>query len=194
MTVAEILFTLGPRACVGGGFLRYAQGLSEELKDIDLLFADPEAVEIATRMLKEADYHLTFESNNAKTWRLAEDLPPVQLVTRWYFSPEEHCKRFDFTIAQCVMWCDGDAWMIFEEERFVEDCQGKRLTYTSPTREEEPLGSLRRALRFSERGYHIHSESLARLVHQMYFTIQKREEDLSDFQVWRGMSLRAGNY
>jgi hypothetical protein len=141
---------------------------------------------------------VTLESRNAVTFN---GLPPAQIVTRWEFTPKEHIERFDFTITQACIYWTGAMWVGYCDCWFEMDARNKKLVYTRPNREEEPLGSLHRAFKFVGKGYKLSGEQFAKLAERMTYRVLEAadEFDLSLFSedekmqhIWRTWSWRAG--
>ena len=182
------------RVCVGGGFIRsMVQG--EPAKDVDLFVSDEEAAEWVKARLS-AGRETTLDSRNATTY---QGNPPVQVVTRWMYPPEEHIRRFDFTIAQACVWWSVDRFVGKLHERFIEDATERRLVYTAPEREEEPLGSVIRKDKFIAQGYTMSAHQWAKLMARTEQRLQEAREtegyDATDevpMSMWTTWALRAG--
>lgn len=150
---------------LAGGFIRsVVEG--EKPKDIDLFGPTHQDLERYSELLAGTRGRL--KTNNAISIQLPEI--QVQFILRWLFNhPEDVIRSFDFTIAQAVVWFDRGAgtfgeWKGLCAETFLEDVAGKKLIYTSPTREEDAAGSLLRVNKFLGRGYRISDEDLAKVV------------------------------
>ena len=190
--VVQIILQQDPlNAGVGGGFIRYALGYENVLNDIDIFFTNEGSRTIADKILRHAGYRKTVSTANAFTYT-KENETKIQLVGRWYYPLDEHIERFDFTICQaCIFYTQNKVWGGYAGDTFHEDCRAKELKYTQPEREEEVLSSMRRALRFTARGYELPVEDLGLLQMQ----INKRLTDvefLEDRQTWLTLSARAG--
>ncbi len=213
--VMGVLVQNPEKVILAGGFIRsVVQG--EEPNDIDLFITDQEAAERAEFYLRKTR-EVTLQSRNAVTFGPFIDhavwTPPVQIVTRWQYTPLEHIERFDFTICQACIYYSRISLLGYEglqAEWFVEDSLNKKLVYTRPVREEEPLGSMHRAIKFVSRGYSLSGEQFARLAERMVYRVLRvaEEENITLFwdghpgttemddatmnKIWRTWSWRAG--
>lgn len=143
---------------VAGGFIR-ACIAGEQPSDIDVFCDSRENAERSARKLANELSCSLIETDNAYTVRSPL---PVQFIHRWTFNHPSACiESFDFTIAKAAVWYQEGAWCSLADSRFYPDLAAKRLTYTSPVRNEEAGGSLLRVLRFYQRGYRIPLPSLA---------------------------------
>lgn len=163
------LLTQHPRRLyVGGGFIR-ATIAGETPSDIDM-FGDDAAwlLSVAHSLVAlrpGAKMHVT---KNAITV-LTPDRLSVQFITRWTFpDPQALIRSFDFTVCQAAIWRGGNQsnspWRSSIDDRFYEDLAARRLTYTSPVREEEAGGSMLRVLKYVKRGYSIQVGSLGAVI------------------------------
>jgi hypothetical protein len=162
---------------LGGGFIRETIA-GGEVRDIDL-FGPTKG-----RLIDAADGLATrrevkpYRTDNAITV-LAPPRLPVQFITRWAFTDAEAlAASFDFTVCQAVVWFDKSdlRWKSVTSDAFYPDLAARRLTYTSPVREEEPGGSLLRVRKFLARGYSIQAPSLAAVVSQLMGKVRNVEE------------------
>jgi hypothetical protein len=191
--IRVILGTLSGKGAVGGGFIRFAMGYEDAPNDIDLFFTDSISRSYAATMLEEVGYRKTNNSPNAYTF-IKEGCIKVQLVGRWFFSLREHVARFDFSICQACVYIEDGLWEGWLSNSFQNDCEKKILTYTQPERDEEPLGSIRRALRFASRGYELPVIELGKLQMQIHKNLADTPR-LDVLDVWVTLSARAGgNY
>ena len=89
-------------------------------------------------------------------------------------------KSFDFTFACAALWWDAEKeeWDSLVHETFYEYLAEKKLVYLSPTREEDPAGSLIRVLKFNRLGYDIPTKSLAGVVARL--SKKANEDDIID--------------
>jgi len=90
----------------------------------------------------------------------------VQVIHRWtYDVAEDLVQSFDFTIAKAAVWFDPVVgWNSMCDETFYPDLAAKRLTYTSPQRNEDAGGSMLRVLKYYQRGYRIPLDSLGAVI------------------------------
>lgn len=149
---------------IAGGFIRSVI-MHEEIRDIDVFARDSElAKEVAN------GYSNSFtpparlmETKNAIT--LPTKKPVVQVISRWHFSePKGVIGSFDFVHCCAVIWWDGENWDSACHDQYYRDLAGKHLTYTAPTRMEDPGGSMVRVLKFMRRGFRIDAENLGRVM------------------------------
>lgn len=159
------------RLFLAGGFIRSIIA-GERPSDIDL-FGPTEAVLRASAedLQKYRMGSRIHKSDNAYTL-LSPPRKPIQFITRWlYLDPEVLLKEFDFTVAQAIIWWDGDYWQSLASPRFYVDLAAKRLYYTSPVRKEDAGGSLLRVRKFLSKGYSIQIGSLAAVVARLAMAV-----------------------
>lgn len=171
-----------PQLLLAGGAIR-AVISGEPVNDWDLFGPTRHALD-ATMQKLAADYYRanlpskTHKSANAITV-LAPPRAPVQAITRWlYTKPEDLVDSFDYSVARAAIWFEGGKWRSLADPRFYSDLAARRLHYCTPTRDEDPGGSIMRAVKFLKRGYSISPESLGQVIARLCAGI--RSEDLSD--------------
>lgn len=183
---------------VAGGFIR-ATIAGEDPSDIDITGASPEVLDAVCSSYQLARLKAGAAPDQVKVHRTQNAITvsepgqlPVQFITRWTY-PEDADRAglldsFDFTVAQAAIWWrpEGDGPQGFvsrANERFYADLAAKRLTYTSPVRDEDAGGSMLRVLKFAKRGYHIDPNNLAavcaRLISGMPITEETPEACVS---------------
>ncbi len=119
------------------------------------------------------DEHLdTFESDNAITIRGGRY--KVQIIKRWQFAKAADClAAFDFTISCACLWAVAGKWESACRDDFYSDLAAKRLTYLSPTRDEEAAGSMMRVMKFLRRGYYIPQKDMGAVIARMVMKAQQ---------------------
>lgn len=151
---------------VGGGFIRETIA-GGTVNDIDLFGPAQDRLETAASYLQSRrEGSRIHKSDNAITL-LAHPRLPVQFITRWLFAEAEPLMAsFDFTVCQAVIWFDRrpGIWKSCIADTFYSDLAARRLTYTSPKRDEEAGGSMLRVRKFLQRGYNIQALSLAGVI------------------------------
>lgn len=165
----QLLSENAPTLYVGGGFIR-ATIAGETPADIDFFGSSKEALSAIARPLQErrgagTRVHTT---KNAITVITPGRLP-VQFITRWLFDDGAAVvESFDFTVCQAVIWREGKStgaqFTSSCGAGFYPDLAARRLTYTSPQREEEAGGSLMRVLKYLKRGYTIQADSMGAII------------------------------
>jgi hypothetical protein len=122
------------------------------------------AIDIRNKAKERIDYH---ETDNAFTIDNDEWPHPIQVIHRWSFKqPRDVLESLDFTICQAMIWYDREAkaWVGTCSADFYQDLAAKRLTYTSPVRDEDAGGSILRVLKYYQRGYRIPLDSFGRVL------------------------------
>lgn len=153
---------------LAGGFIR-ATILGERVNDIDLLGPDKEALHSAAKDLALSRQGRVHSTDNAYTV-LASPRFPVQFIHRWlYDDPEQLLAEFDFTIAQAVIWWDGEhgVWRSRCADTYYPDLASRTLRYTAPKRAEDVGGSLLRARKFIAKGYILPAPQLAAVISRL---------------------------
>lgn len=147
---------------LGGGFIRETIS-GGAVQDIDLFGATAGQLLDAADALALKRGVKVHTTKNAITVACAPRLP-VQFITRWTFTEVEPLiASFDFTVCQAAIYFDRVMlrWRSAIGAGFYPDLAARRLTYTAPTRDEEPGGSMLRVRKFLMRGYNIQALSLA---------------------------------
>lgn len=171
--VLEIMKERPGNVFLAGGFIRAAVA-NEKASDIDLFVPSVDEAQLVALLLKsEEPKAKIYKSDNAFSVKL--ERMPVQVIHRWtYEKAEDLVESFDFTIAKAAVWFDPSVgWSSLCAPSFYPDLAAKRLTYTSPQRNEDAGGSILRVLKYYQRGYRIPLDSLgaviARLVEAVDF-------------------------
>lgn len=160
---------------MAGGFIR-ACIANEEVQDLDLFAPDAERADLYARAVAGGAGTI-YKTQNAITIRRPDVPFPIQVVHRWtYVTAEELIESFDFTIAKAVVWCTTlrdntnhkPGWTSIAHDNFYIDLAAKRLTYTSPKRNEDAGGSALRMLKFYQRGYRIPLDSMGAVLARLY--------------------------
>jgi hypothetical protein len=184
--VRELLSRHAGKLFLGGGFIR-AVIAGEEIGDIDLFGTDPVWLrKVAEGFSAGREGSRLHISKNAITL-LTPNRMTVQFITRWTFDGQGPIHRatalvqsFDFTVCQAAVWRAGtnsnDRWESLISDRFYIDLAARRLTYTSPVREEEAGGSMLRVIKYVKRGYTIQVGSLGAVIARL--TAKVHEERL----------------
>ncbi|WPA89679.1 hypothetical protein MTATph1_CDS0192 [Moorella phage MTATph1] len=154
-------------AIIAGGFIR-AYFAGETPSDLDLYFRNEDAVIKAIDVLKTTKWSIVAETQRAITFE--KDKKIVQVITYLFGEPEEIIKAFDFTICAAALFVDSadEKWRLLIHNDFFEHLAGRLLVFTgSPL----PLASLKRAIKYVQRGYHICDENLISLARAIAETI-----------------------
>lgn len=175
------------RLFLSGGFI-CSTIAGERVSDIDLFGPDADDLErhaIHLALKRKGRVHTT---DNAHTI-LSPPRKPVQFISRWVFDePHKLIKSFDFTICQAAVWFEGEHWLSICSDGFYPDLAARRLTYTSPERNEDAGGSLLRVRKFLAAGYNIQAPSLgrvlARLVSRVDFARLSARGEISEEEWW----------
>lgn len=174
--IRDLLKTHGWKLMVGGGFVR-ATIAGETPNDIALFGPDAEFLKnVAHGLAAQRPGSKLHTSGNAIAL-LTPGRLPVRFITRWTFrDAAELVASFDFTVCQAAVWRSKGGvaqWRSCIGERFYVDLAARRLTYTSPQRDEEPGGSLMRVLKYVKRGYSIQVTSLGAVIARLHVTARK---------------------
>lgn len=169
--VIKALKSYPGRVFLAGGFIRACVS-GEEVSDIDLFVPSKMEADLLSQILLVKETKV-FTSDNAITLKYPDNTPPIQIIHRWtYEKPEELIESFDFTIAKSVVWFDGENWQSLIHDTFYADLAAKRLTYTSPQRNEDAGGSMLRVLKFYQKGYRIPLDSLGAVMARLVMGIK----------------------
>jgi hypothetical protein len=175
-SLAELLKKM-PGLVVAGGFLR-ALVASEEVRDVDIFARSPELANQAAVFYASRTSTSVYRSKSAYT------VEKVQFVHRWVFpNPERLLDNFDFVACKAALWHD-EGWKSLADPRFYGDVAARRLTYTSPAREEGAADAVLRLLKFYRMGYRATRRSLAEVLNR-FIDLSAKEIELmyldSDF-------------
>lgn len=169
------------RLILAGGYIRSTIA-GEEVSDIDLFAPTRTVLERAIESLESGRSRAGHKvrivrTKNAQTL-LTMGQMPVQAIHRWLFDRAEDCiASFDFTVSAAAIWHEAGMWHSACHDRFYADLAGKRLHYTSPSREEEAGGSMLRAMKFARRGYSIDMLSLGEVISRI--VVRMRESPMA---------------
>ncbi|HBA72305.1 MAG TPA: hypothetical protein DCZ63_09000 [Geobacter sp.] len=168
---------------LGGGFIR-ATIAGEKPSDIDLFGKSKEQLEAAARALADDRFRAKFHETKNAFSVFSGVRMPVQFIFRWLFDTPDACmSSFDFTVAQAAVWFEDEHWHSVCHAQFYSDLAARRLTYTSPIRNEDAGGSLLRVRKFLARGYNIQAQSLAAVTARLFMAVEwgkiQTEEDAS---------------
>lgn len=157
------------RVVLAGGYIR-SMIANETVNDIDLFPCNKYLAKGIFEQIKSSgDYAYAHESGNAYTVRFPGK-PAIQIIHRWvYDDVESLLQSFDFTVARAAIWFDRNpdqsgSWFGVCDKNYYEDLAAKRLVYCYPRREEEPGGSMLRAMKFITRGYRMPLDSLSGVI------------------------------
>jgi hypothetical protein len=172
---------------LGGGFIRSIVA-GEQVNDIDLFGVSKELLgKIAEELQATRGGKvncLLHHTKNAITV-ICNGRATVQFITRWTFTDMgELISSFDFTVCQAAISRDGalksSPWVSEVSDLFYIDLASKRLTYTSPNRDEEAGGSLLRSIKYMKRGYVMQIGSLAGVVARVAAAVDPDRVDVRD--------------
>lgn len=132
---------------VAGGCIRsFLTG--ENFSDVDLFFKNEEEFSKALNYFTGKNHKLILDNINCKKIYLIDETFTVDLVKRFYSSPEDCIKEFDFTVCCCAI----DKERFYEHERFEKDLNDRKLVInTLPY----PLSTLRRLQKYIKKGFSI---------------------------------------
>lgn len=136
--------------------------LAEKDIDLDIFCKDKDqAMEVAQELGLES----IKVTENSVYGRLYPTGIMVQCIYRWGApSAEEVIGGFDFVCCQAVILNRNGHFHMIYHKAFRDNTYRKILSYTQPVRDEEPAGSLVRALKYVGRGYKLPGAELAKLV------------------------------
>jgi hypothetical protein len=178
------LLRKNPWLFLGGGFVRSVIA-NESVNDIDLFGPSKASLELIAKSFaleRKARFH---ETDNAFTV-LTPGRHPVQFIHRWVYSEAEQLlSDFDFTIAQAVIWWkptvkDAGEWRSLVSDYYYPDLASRRLRYLAPSRAEDAGGSVLRMRKFLARGYHIESNSLAKVIARLARGVRQVRESIEE--------------
>jgi len=121
----------------------------ESFKDIDMITELAEDIKLKYRPIFFTDNAITLSDK-------------VQLITRFYGSPEEVHKNFDFTHATCYYEPSTDNLVLAEDS--LEAILSKSLIYRGSL---YPIASIFRVRKFIERGWRITAGQLLKILYQV---------------------------
>jgi hypothetical protein len=163
--VCKLLESPGVYLC--GGIIRAHFDFTDIL-DIDVYFRNHRIRKSFIEALRSTGGFKEYETDNALTFT-SEDETIIQACTLTG-TPYELIKSFDFTAIQMAVSLDKGH--LFYSPSAAIDAINEVLVYTGST---NPLGSLKRAIKYSKKGYKVTNETLARILHDI-----SKNNDLSD--------------
>ncbi len=143
-----------PENCwIAGGCMRsYLVG--EKAKDIDIFTADPDSV---INVLEGKDgFKKTFGNDFFQNFKYKG--LTYQVIKKYkYNTPQETIDSFDFTLISAAYSKDG---FVAHERFYMDNAQKSLVIHNLPL----PLSTMKRALKYTARGYRLCPVSLSRLV------------------------------
>lgn len=157
-----------------------------QLKDIDVFFADQTAWKVAVDRMAEKGHKIVYENDNVTAFKYRSMI--VELVKKITGSPEEILTKFDFTVAKFAMFRESHGDPIDPEytyhcmfaDTFFEDLTNKKLVIDDQL--VLPINSFERSYKYKKYGYGLCRESKIKLIEAL------RTADTSDI----GMDLYFG--
>lgn len=117
--------------------------------DLDFYFADERASARFLSFAKNQGYLQTYATKNAITMKAQNSDLTIQLITRFYGTPEEIIRGFDFTVCQGAYICRDNKFVL--GNAFLEDIASRRLVYTNTSH--YPICALYRTKKYQQKGY-----------------------------------------
>jgi hypothetical protein len=152
--VKEVWESLPTKSCwIAGGCMR-SWLVGDRVKDVDIFSEDPEET---LRAFKANDNYTAGRENDfiAHFYR---DKLRYEIIKKYAFSnQQETIDNFDFTI---IAACFGPDGLVVDERFYIDNAQ-RRLVVKQLLK---PLSTMRRALKFTGRGYRICPKGLARIM------------------------------
>lgn len=175
--VLSMLQELGPRAVVGGGFLRtmgsqviHWEGRAEKApKDLDIFTSGADLRlfirDLHSRRYAGARYYgLDMHGESVSFDARSPGEVPVQIIGMFSFcDPLELMGKFDFSVARAVLWWDGAAWASAAHQCWETDIRMRRAWYCKAP---NPIGTLLRIERYVALGYRVAPECVAGIAGQ----------------------------
>ncbi len=112
---------------------------------------------VKTARIKEQDYHPVFMSENAISLS-----GRFQLVIRFFGTPEEIHKNYDYAHAMCCYDYRADSLLIHEDA--MESMLSRNLIYRGSL---YPVASIFRVRKFLQRGWRISAGQMLKIMHQI---------------------------
>lgn len=156
-----------PGVYLCGGVIRAHFDYSDIL-DIDIYFRNHRIRKSFIESMRSARGFREYETNNALGFT-SEDETLVQACTLTG-TPAELIESFDFTAVQMVVSLD-EGHLYYTPSSAI-DAINEVLVYTGST---NPLGSLKRAIKYAKKGYKVPNDTIARILHDI-----SKNNDLSD--------------
>lgn len=172
-------------AIVAGGYMTSLMQDDDQAKDLDIFFTSESAFTGFQKKVERDAYFGGYEIEPAHQKALAEGksetlrfvkyvhptLPPLQLIKlAWYESAEHVIDTFDLTVAQVAADREG----VVVNPLAIFDIARKRIVLH---RMNFPASTLRRVIKYADKGYYACPGSLAKIAEAVYETIL---EDPSD--------------
>jgi hypothetical protein len=121
------------------------------INDLDFYLRDETKLQDAIAYMESVFGKPVYKSDNALTYKRAsgKNEYEVQLITRFYGTPEEILNTFDFTIVQGCYDFQTESFVL--DENFLTDIAKRVLRYSNNSR--YPLCALIRTKKYKDRGY-----------------------------------------
>jgi hypothetical protein len=129
-----------------------------KINDLDFYLRDESKLKAATEYMEAVFGKAVYASDNALTYKRVsgKNKYEVQLITRFYGTPEEILNTFDFTIVQGCYDFQTESFVL--AENFLPDIAKRVLRYSNNSR--FPLCALIRTKKYQDRGYSLPNSTI----------------------------------
>ncbi len=156
-----------PGVFVAGGFVR-AVIAGEKVNDIDMFGPSVAVLSDAANTLKRDRENTRLHRTKNATTVISLGRTPIQFIHRWTFGDIQSCvASFDYTVCQAAIGVRDGKFVSVCHRDFYQHLAARVLVYTRPVREEEAGGSLLRAIKYVQRGYHLPVNTLAAVTERL---------------------------
>jgi hypothetical protein len=153
----------------GGAFKNLFNG--EPVRDIDIFFETKEDFDGGVdHFKKHRDWGKSYENDNCISFYHKKDNTSIELVKRFFLSPQEVIEMFDFSIVRAAYFKQenedgGINYKFMYVDRFFEDLHQKKLVIDIDfDKIPLPANTFDRAFKYQRYGYNLCRESKVKLI------------------------------
>ncbi len=160
----------GHKGFIAGGVFKNIFN-DEPIRDIDIFFETKEDFDGGVEYFKKHnDWGKSYENNNCIAFYHKIDKTSVELVKRFFLSPQEVISMFDFSIVRAAYFKQenedkGISYKFMYIDRFFEDLHQKKLVIDIDfDKIPMPANTFDRAFKYQRYGYNLCRESKVKLI------------------------------
>lgn len=161
-----------PHGCwIAGGSLRnYFTGLSSTASDIDIFFENQQTFDVVLEYMKNTLEGVVKYENERVTRIVVDKYKRFDLVKHLYPEGPQSCiDSFDFTVSMLAV----DKTKFYHGETTFIDLSKRQIMLNEYCKNQHPLSTLARVIKYVKKGYHICNEEISKL----YTIINSSEQE-----------------
>jgi len=160
----------GHKGFIAGGVFKNLFN-REPIRDVDIFFETKEDFDAGVEYFKKhKDWGKSYENNNCISFYHKKDKISIELIKRFFLSPQQVIEMFDFSIVRAVYFKQenedgGINYKFMYVDRFFEDLHQKKLVIDIDSDKIPlPANTFDRAFKYQRYGYALCRESKVKLI------------------------------